>query len=66
MTNSVKITLENGQYAGWTVEYFDGCSVCENAKAKEMPPFIKHNNCLYAGKRVGHSSSGHCTADACY
>ena len=69
MTNSVTITLENGQYAGWNVTYFEGCTVCENAKAENKPPFVSHLNCLYVGRfKGGHDCgrSGHCTADACY
>lgn len=65
MTNSLTVTLE-GAYAGWTVTYFDGCTVCENAKAQNKPPFVSHTNCLYGGRKSGHSSNGHCTANACY
>lgn len=43
------------------------CDRCMNAVAPtpEMGGDVPHNNCMYDGMRIGHSSS-HCTADACW
>lgn len=46
--------------------YVDNCSVCDAAKAEGKMPFVSHNNCIYGGRKSGHASDGHCTADACY
>jgi hypothetical protein len=48
-----------------TIRYYDECTICQDAMAKDEMPFISHENCLYKGKRMGHTF-GHCTADACY
>lgn len=37
----------------------DGCERCTT------DAYVPHYNCIYGGKRMGHSAS-HCTADACY
>lgn len=37
------------------------CARCANNDGHDVP----HFNCLYAGKRIGHSTA-HCTANACY
>lgn len=39
-----------------------GCARCDRADFSDVP----HFNCIYRGQAVGHSSTGHCTADACF
>lgn len=43
------------------------CPTCVFAEERGERPVPAHGNCLYAGQnRMGHSKTGHCTADACY
>ena len=66
------LNLENVEFVetvsaeGITWAKIVGCEICERADENGKMPFIGHFNCLYQGKAIGHTSSGHCTADSCY
>lgn len=45
--------------------YTAGCPTCDEAASLGTRPFIRHDNCTSPGS-PGHSTTGHCTADACY
>jgi hypothetical protein len=62
-----QVTTPAGNTFMHTIRYYDECTICQDAMAKGEMPFISHENCLYKGRiSIGHTSSGHCTANACY